>query len=116
MSGKSSKPKGKCKNQVVQAKKDRVGLIIIATAVVESSWKELIDTIGSRFWPVAVHVSPDGSRRAYVGLCDDFDEIGLDEKPPQYIVQVDINPRGGKSVKFTRAPLKTEVAKEKVEA
>ena len=83
-------------------KMQRVGTIVMATEMVEESWKRLCEIIGLKFWPIAIHVSPDGSRRAYVGLCDEFDEIGPDEKPPRYIIDVAVNPRGGTSVKFTR--------------
>jgi hypothetical protein len=82
--------------------KQRIGMIMMATEMVEASWKKLCEIIGMRFWPIAIHVSPDGNKRAYVGLCDDFDEIGTEETPPRYTVDVTVNPRGGSDVKFTR--------------
>lgn len=82
--------------------RQRVGMIIMATAMVEASWKQLMEVLGLKFFPFAIHVSPKGEKRAYVGFCDDFDEIGPKELPPQYVVKVDTNPRGGKTVTFEK--------------
>lgn len=90
-------------------KMQRIGTIVMATSMIEESWKMLCDILGLKFWPIAIHVSPDGSRRAYVGLCDEFDEIGVDEKPPRYVVNVEVNPRGGKLVKFTRLSVNSDI-------
>ena len=44
--------------------KQRIGTIMLATATVEASWEMLCQTLFNRFCPFAIHVSPDGSRRA----------------------------------------------------
>jgi len=82
--------------------KQRIGVIVMATAMVEASWKSLMEVLGLRFFPFAIHVSPDGTKRAYVGFCDDFDEVGADEQPPRYLVNVETDPRGGRKVAFTK--------------
>jgi len=83
----------------------RIGVIIMATAMVEASWKMLCETLGARFWPVAVHVSPDGAKRAYVGFCNDFDEVVLaeGEMPPRYLVDISTLPTGGRDVFAARS-------------
>lgn len=86
----------------INGARQRVGMIIMATAMVEASWKQLMEVLGLKFFPFAIHVSPKGEKRAYVGFCDDFDEIGPKESPPQYVVKVDTNPRGGKPVTFEK--------------
>lgn len=90
------------KSKPAKEVRQRVGMIIMATAMVEASWKQLMDVLGMKFFPFAIHVSPKGEKRAYVGFCEDFDEIGPKESPPQYVVKVDTNPRGGKTVTFEK--------------
>lgn len=80
----------------------RIGTIIIATEAVEKSWEMLCQTLFVRFCPFAIHVSPDGAKRAYVGFCQEFDEIPADEEPPRYLVSVERSTRGETNVSFTR--------------
>ncbi len=80
----------------------RIGTIIIATEAVEKSWEMICQTLFVRFCPFAIHVSPDGAKRAYVGFCQEFDEIPADAEPPRYLVSVERSTRGETNVSFTR--------------
>ncbi len=81
--------------------KQRIGTIMLATATVEASWEMLCQTLFNRFCPFAIHVSPDGSRRAYVGFCAAFKEIPPDAEPPRYVFTVKTSSRGGREVSFS---------------
>ena len=85
-----------------EVKMERIGTIVVATEVVQNGWKDLCDTLFRKFCPVYVSVSPDGLRRAYIGFCDDFDEIESGSVPPKYKMNVDTAPTGERKIVFTK--------------
>ena len=82
----------------------RIGTIIIATAALENAYSRQMfsETLFRKFCPFFINVSPDGGRRAFIGFCDEFAEIGPNEPPPRYLFGVNISPTGEKSMSFTR--------------
>ena len=80
----------------------KVGVIVLAVDAVEASWPELCRTLFARFCPFRTSLSPDGTRIAYTGFCDQFEELGPDEMPPRYYVSASFNNGVVATVNFTK--------------
>lgn len=80
----------------------KVGVIVLAVDAVEASWPDLCRAVFSRFCPFRTSLSPDGTRIAYTGFCDQFDELGPNETPPRYLVSAALKNGIVATVTFTK--------------